>query len=281
MQLVIDLSDKTAIRRTYGDCQKWREKGGVLRSAAPKTAQWDPTLLLPGRKWHTVLELGCGLRQWIKGLIASAAPDGVIYACDLNEDVLRVFSEEFNAIWSKGGPRHYCVVGDGENLPFGNGAFDGISAVFVGPHMKHAETFVSALARTLKPDGWLLTNSVDWSNPSPDFPSQGLQELLGEPARFIVRNAFDETSARRALNRYFGEVRENKVIIPATLHTVDHVMKLHSRQEQFIRRVLPPNYRWEDYLSCMEEIVREYIHQNGSYKIELPITYFIVERPYA
>jgi SAM-dependent methyltransferase len=285
MKLTIDLSDRQAIRETYGDCQKWRGKGGVLRGAvSPESKPYDPTLLLPQRPWHTVLELGCGLEQWIKGLIANAAPDGTIYACDFNEDILRIFSKEFkeyNNTWSEGRLRHYCILGDGEKLPFMSRGFDGISALFVGHHMHDAETFVGGLARALKPDGWLLTNSLDWSSPPPDFPSLGLQKLLGEPSRFFVRNAFDETSARRSLNRHFAEIREHKVIISATLRSVEELIKLHSRQEYFIKRVLPPNYQWDDYLSCVEEIVREYIDQNGFYRIELPITYFIAEHPHA
>lgn len=280
MELVIDLSDKTAIRQTYGDCHKWREKGGVLRRATQETASWDPTLLLPEQKWHAVLELGCGLKQWIKGLVALAAPNGVIYACDINEDILRVFSREFDETYSQGGPRHYCVLGDGESLPFAGRAFDGISAVFIGPHMKDAEKFVSGLVGILKADGWLLTNSVDWTNPPPDFPSQGLQRLLGEPARFIVRNAFDESMARGSLNRYFGKVREHKVKIPAILRTVEQLMNLHSRQEQFITRVLPPNYCWEDYASRVRDLFSEYLDKHDYYQLDLHITYFLAECPH-
>ena len=282
IELVIKLSDRAAIRKTYGDCEKWRAKGGVLRGATPQGFKpFDPTLLLPQREWHTVLELGCGLERWIKGLIALAAPESIIYACDFNQDVLSVFSREFKSTGSLGNTRHRCIVADGEKLPFVNRAFDGISAVFVGHHMASAETFVSELARTLKPDGWLLTNSLNWNSPPPDFPSQGLQKLLGEPARFIVHNAFDEKSARNTLNRYFGVVRERKVIIPATLYELEKLMKFHSRQQEFIKPVLPSNYQWDDYASCVEDIVREYLDQHGSYQLDLPITYFIAERPHA
>jgi ubiquinone/menaquinone biosynthesis C-methylase UbiE len=227
-----------------------------------------------------MLELGCGLEQWMRGVVAKSAPDGIIFACDLSKDVLRVFSEEFSDTWPGGMPRHFCILGDAENLPFVNRCFDGISAVFVGHHMRDAENFVKGLARTLKPNGWLLTNSVDWSNPPPDFPSQGLQRLLGKPARFVVRNAFEESRAREALNRHFAEVREHKVIIPAMLDAVEQLLTLHSRQEHFIKQVLPPAYQWPDYLSNVEQIIEEYIRLNGSYYMELPITYFIAERPH-
>src|SRR6185369_5818186 len=105
---------------------------------------------------------------------------------------------------------YYCVVGDGEHLPFDDNTLDGITAVFVGHHMSDAMSFVTELARILKPDGWLLTNSVDWRFPAPDFPSQGLQKLLGQPASFTVRNAFHENQARSALHRCFGKVEEKR-----------------------------------------------------------------------
>ena len=283
MELIIDLSNRKAIRETYGNCQSWRGKGGVLREAVPPDYKpYDPTLLLPERKWHALLELGCGLEKWIKGLLDKAAPDGIVYACDYNEDVLRVFSEEFkeyNEAWSKDKFRHYCTLGDGEYLPFKDKVFDGISAVFVGHHMNGAELFVSGLARTLKDDGWLLTNSLDWDIPPPDFPSLGLQKLLGEQSKFFVRNAFDETSARSVLNRYFSVVREKKVVVPATLTSVEKLIKLHSRQEYFIKQILPSNYQWNDYISCVTEIVTDYIQQNSFYEFDLSITYFIAEYP--
>ena len=283
MELLIDLSDRTAIRSTYADREKWRQKGRVLRGAAGDTAPKDPTLLLPKRKWTTLLELGCGLEQWIEGVLKTAEANAVICACDLCEDVLRLFPKELDgtSIIHVPRPAHYCVIGEGELLPFAEKTFDGITAVFVGHHMSNAETFVRELTRTLKPDGWLLTNCLDWSFPPPDFPSLGLQLLLGEPAKFIVRNAFNETDARRALNTCFAEVLERKDVIESRFYSVEPLMKLHSRLEYFIKRVLPTGYQWDTYKSCVESIASEYILRNGSYSLSLPITYFVASCPYA
>src|SRR5712692_6381951 len=119
MELEINLSDRKAIRSTYRDCQKWRAKGGVLRNATPPDFKpFDPTRLLPKREWHTLLELGCGLEKWMKGMVEAAAPDATIYACDISRDVLRFFSKEYIAAFPAQRPRHHCIIGDGEDLRF-------------------------------------------------------------------------------------------------------------------------------------------------------------------
>jgi SAM-dependent methyltransferase len=280
MDLIIDLSDRKAVLSTYADCRKWREKGRILRAAA-QTAPKDPTGYLPDYPWHTMLELGCGLEQWIQGAIDKAAANATVYACDLSEDVLRLFSNEFDAFSESRrlAIECCCVVGDGEHLPFAASTFDCMTAVFVGHHVGTATDFVRELVRTLKPDGWLLTNSVDWSFPPPDFPSQAIQKVLGKPARFRVLNAFDESSARSALTQLFGEVRERRQTIHSVFTSVDPLIKLHLRLEHFIKHSLHSDQQWADYLSCVRGIVEEYIQLHGSYAIDLPITYFLCERP--
>ena len=276
MKLVIDLADRVAIRNTYGDCQKWRQKGGVLRGATPPHYEpLDPSTLIPDTKWETLLELGCGLEGWISGVLPKAADSAVIYACDLNEDVLRNFSIEFVGHSVERKIAHHCVVADGESLPFADNSFDSISAVFVGHHMMNADQFVGGLARILKPEGWLLTNSLVWSNPPPDFPSQALQRLLGRAASFVVLNAFDEIKARAALSKHFSEVQEAIDMKSATLTNVADLARLHSRQEHFIARALMPDYTWDEYLSCVTDIAGEYLSTEGYYQFELPITYFL------
>ena len=276
MKLVIDLADRVAIRETYGDCQKWRKKGRVLRGATPPDYKpLDPSSLIPDTEWKTLLELGCGLEGWITGFLDKAADSAVIYACDLNDDVLRNFSIEFAENSVDRTIAHRCVVADGETLPFADNSFDSISAVFVGHHMTNADEFIAGLARVLKPEGWLLTNSLVWSNPPPDFPSQALQRLLGEPSGFVVLNAFDASKARAALSRYFTDVQDAIDVKSATLRNVADLVRLHSRQEHFIARALTPDYTWEEYLECVSDIASEYLISEGSYRFELPITYFI------
>jgi SAM-dependent methyltransferase len=278
MELAIDLADRAAIRNTYRDCQKWRSKRGVLRpSTPPDFKPFDPAQLLPDSKWKTLLELGCGLEGWLKGVVRRASQNSTIYAYDISQDVLRFFSRDFKALDLTGKFDFHRIIGDGEHLPFVDNYFDAVSAVFVGHHMANAAEFVAGIARVLRPDGWFLTNSLDWNFPPPDFPSRALSNLLKVPADFVVRNAFDESSARRALTAHFRSVREHRVTVPATLRSTAQLTKLHSRLEEFIKPILPAGYSWVDYLSSVEEIIEDYLKQNDHYYLELPMTYFIAE----
>ena len=99
-----------------------------------------------------VLELGSGSNA----LLDSVGPPGSV-ACDLSIDMLQQ---------RKQAARTAAVVGAGEQLPFRDGAFDGMYSINVIEHVADVEAVVAEGARALRPGGMLalVTPNGNWEH---------------------------------------------------------------------------------------------------------------------
>ena len=99
-----------------------------------------------------VLELGSGSNA----LLDSVGPPGSV-ACDLSIDMLQQRKQV---------ARTSAVVGAGEQLPFRDGAFDGMYSINVIEHVADVEAVVAEGARALRPGGMLalVTPNGKWEH---------------------------------------------------------------------------------------------------------------------
>ncbi len=277
-ELVLDMGDAAVVEAMYRIPEERRRKGGVLRATGPGPT--DPTRRLP-KPWRSVLEVGCGLDQWMAGLVSNASTPATIYALDLSLGVLSAFPEDLRRAVPDGrtAPELRRVLGDGQRMPFVDESFDGVSAVLVPQHMPNVDDFISEAARVLVDDGWLVMTAMSLDFPEPDLPSAALTRLLGQPARFRVRNCFPAPTARSRLSAAFERISTWVDPLPSELTSPESMVKFHSRLEHPIRHALPLEYEWGDYISVFEDVSREYLQTHRVYAIEFPIAYHLAEQP--
>ena len=124
------------------------------------TVDYDRLGLRPGER---LLDLGCGFgRHAFEGLRRGAT----VVALDYSLDELRQVNDLFEAITEAGevpvGAVGRGVRGDGQRLPFPDGAFDRIIASEVLEHLPHDDTALAELHRVLRPGGTIAVTVPAW-----------------------------------------------------------------------------------------------------------------------
>ena len=95
-----------------------------------------------------VLDVGCGTGPVIE-LLSKKYPEKHFVGLDITPAMIEVAQ-------SKKLPTAEFIVGDAENLPFGDGGFDAVLCANSFHHYPHPERFFAEAARVLRPGGRLI-----------------------------------------------------------------------------------------------------------------------------
>lgn len=96
----------------------------------------------------TLLDVGCGTGPMIE-LLGQKHPDVRCTGLDLTPKMIETAR-------AKRLPNAEFVVGDSENLPFGDGSFDAVICANSFHHYPHPQMFFDGVARVLRPGGRLV-----------------------------------------------------------------------------------------------------------------------------
>ena len=98
--------------------------------------------------FDSLLDVGCGTGPVVE-LLAKKYPEKHFIGLDITPAMIEVAQ-------SKGLSNAEFMVGDAENLPFGDGRFDAVLCSNSFHHYPHPERFFSEAARVLRPGGRLI-----------------------------------------------------------------------------------------------------------------------------
>lgn len=173
---------------------------------ATRRSVWHPTadgrdpatealsLLVAARPRH-VLEIGCGTGAFA-GRLAAELPDSGVVAVDQ--------SARFVELTASRGVE--ARVADAEELPFADGSFDAVAALWMLYHVADLHRALDEVRRVLRPGGVLVavTNG--------DAHVAGLRVAAGgEP----VITQFSSENGERTLRRHFDEVTRDDLLTRA------------------------------------------------------------------
>ena len=98
--------------------------------------------------FDNVLDVGCGTGPVIE-LLSKKYPEKHFVGLDITPAMIEVAQ-------SKKLPNAEFIVGDAENLPFGDGGFDAVLCANSFHHYPNPEKFFAGVARVLRPGGRLI-----------------------------------------------------------------------------------------------------------------------------
>ena len=109
-----------------------------------------------------ILDIATGTADFAIETLRAAAPDAHITGVDISEGMLDVGRRKLAA---KGlGHRIRLELGDSENLPFADDAFDAVTASYGVRNFAHLEAGLAEMLRVLRPGGKLVI--LEFSKPT-------------------------------------------------------------------------------------------------------------------
>ena len=112
---------------------------------------------LRGYPFKTLLDAGCGTAPMLS-LLTKEYTDAHFTGLDLTPEMIRTAEK-------KGLPNMTLVVGDCENMPFGDASFDVVINSQSCHHYPDAAAFFRSVYRVLKPGGILILRDMSFSAP--------------------------------------------------------------------------------------------------------------------
>ena len=188
--------------KQYGDSRKLAARARLNSQYTIAEIGWFPWVArqLPLTPASHVLDVGCG-PGWFWASIAAMVPEKLdLTLLDLSpgmvrEAVARCQALPFGSVRGR--------EADAANLPFEDGAFDGVIAMHMLYHLKDPATAVAEMHRVLKPGGFLAVTTNGIGNMRKIYE---LTTVLGSPSHDPAAAAFGYDAAERLMRHQFGNV---------------------------------------------------------------------------
>jgi SAM-dependent methyltransferase len=184
----MSFDDPAAVREQYADEANLRARQALWAEVEGENARDVLWRVLAARRPRTVLEVGGG-----QGELAERMQR------ELGATVTFVDQSERMVELARGRGIVDARVGDVQELPFADGAFDTVVAAWMLYHVPDVDRAVAEIARVLRPGGALVavTNSV-----------RHLEELRGLVGTIVpgFERQFNAENGRAALVRHFRHV---------------------------------------------------------------------------
>jgi len=119
-------------------------------------------------KGMKVLDVGCGTGRIVADLRREGA---VVSACDVSEKMVQKVNEKFT--------RLEAIVGDIEELPYSDGEFDFVVALFVVVHLKDLRDAFDEVYRVLKDGGVFVLSNIN-QRKAPKLKLEDKREIVIE-----------------------------------------------------------------------------------------------------
>lgn len=275
--VIVDLADPNAVRSAYSDPARFRAQRGIIRTAAIVQTR-DPLQWIRLDPGGVVMDVGCGAREWLVGLI-QRTPNSRAVLCDLNMPMLVRSRDDWTDAFQHKTQATLLgsIKADAKVLPFADEAFHVVTALFVSQHVAQQGQFLAECARVTKPCGSFIVSGMSWWS-SADLASEAASRLMGMRSRVIVDYHFNPDLARRTVRPWFERTRFRRDSLRFSTSRVDELVRLHSRLQPYLGAALPGPYTWQEYLEQYRNVATEYIAQHGALKARLDLVYLIATR---
>lgn len=131
------------------ECRRFGGKGGYYVNCREKDMVLGYSKKIEGK----ILDLGCGTGRYMEELIQNSHP---VIGLDFSMEMLK------NAM-KKRGIKTRLVQGDAFNLPFVDGAFEGIIINRLFQHFKDLKPFLLEAKRVCRREGIIIFDTLKWS----------------------------------------------------------------------------------------------------------------------
>jgi ubiquinone/menaquinone biosynthesis C-methylase UbiE len=131
-----------------------------------------------------VVEIGPGKGSYTLAMAERVAPDGEVYAIDIQEAVVERLRRRAER---EGVTNLYPRVDDAYDLSFEDGSVDRVVAIACLPEIPEPVRALREFHRILKPDGLVCLSEL---LPDPDYPWRGTEKRWADEAGFELSEEF-------------------------------------------------------------------------------------------
>jgi SAM-dependent methyltransferase len=188
---VSSLDDPALVAREYADDTRLRKRASAYTGAATGVDARAPALeVIRAASPRTVLEVGCGWGELAELVVQQTGAE--VAAVDISPRMVELAQERGTD----------ARVGDVQDLPFADGAFDLVVAAWMLYHVPDLDRGLREIARVLRPGGRLvaITNSR--------LHLHELRELVGSGPSTL---SFSRESGEEQLASHFDAVSRHDV----------------------------------------------------------------------